>query len=45
MHALVGGMRWGFGVGAILGVAVLVLALLMPDRVEAEPEGARRAPH
>jgi DHA2 family lincomycin resistance protein-like MFS transporter len=34
LHALVDGMRWGFGVGAILGVAVLVLAFLMPNRVE-----------
>ena len=32
-------MRWGFGVGAVLGVAVLVLALMMPNRVEAEAEG------
>jgi DHA2 family lincomycin resistance protein-like MFS transporter len=37
LHALVGGMRWGFGVGAVLGVAVLVFAFLMPNRL---PEGA-----
>ncbi|MCW2815192.1 MAG: family efflux transporter permease subunit [Nocardioides sp.] len=39
LQALVGGMRWGFGVGAVLGVAVLVLALMMPGRVTAQ-EGA-----
>ncbi|MFB9313320.1 MDR family MFS transporter [Nocardioides plantarum] len=36
VHALVSGMRWGFGVGAVLGFAVLVLAFLMPGRVESE---------
>ncbi|MEO9323420.1 MDR family MFS transporter [Nocardioides sp. C4-1] len=36
LQALVDGMRWGFGVGAVLGVAVLVLALLMPNRVASD---------
>ena len=51
LQALVGGMRWGFGVGAVLGLAVLALALLMPGRLPSyveqdveqdavEPEGA-----
>ena len=28
----VGGMQWAFGVGAVLSVAVLVLAFLLPGR-------------
>ena len=32
VHALVGGMQWAFGVGAVLSVAVLVLAFLLPGR-------------
>ena len=31
-HALVGGMQWAFGVGAVLSVAVLVLAFMLPGR-------------
>ena len=31
-QALVGGMQWAFGVGAVLSVAVLVLAFLLPAR-------------
>lgn len=38
LHALVGGMRWGFGVGAVLAVVVLVVALLMPNRLPAGAE-------
>jgi DHA2 family lincomycin resistance protein-like MFS transporter len=34
-HALVGGMQWAFGVGAVLSVAVLVLAFLLPGRPDA----------
>ncbi|WP_148613859.1 MDR family MFS transporter [Nocardioides rubriscoriae] len=45
VHALVGGMRWGFGVGAVLGVAVLVLALLMPGRVTAQDGAGVPAVH
>jgi DHA2 family lincomycin resistance protein-like MFS transporter len=37
-HALVGGMQWAFGVGAVLSVAVLVLAFLLPGRPDA-PSG------
>jgi DHA2 family lincomycin resistance protein-like MFS transporter len=33
LEGLVGGMQWGFGVGALLSVAVLVLALRLPRRV------------
>jgi DHA2 family lincomycin resistance protein-like MFS transporter len=32
LDALVGGMQWGFGVGALLAVAVLVLACRLPRR-------------
>ncbi|WP_341927916.1 MDR family MFS transporter [Nocardioides psychrotolerans] len=32
LEALVGGMRWGFGVGAVLAVLVVVVALAMPGR-------------
>ncbi|MDO9457280.1 MDR family MFS transporter [Nocardioides sp.] len=45
LHALVSGMRWGFGVGAVLGVAVLVLALMMPGRVSAQEGAAAPAVH
>ena len=31
--ALVAGLRWGFGVGAVLGVVVLVLAVVLGGRV------------
>ncbi|WP_137293821.1 MDR family MFS transporter [Nocardioides dongxiaopingii] len=36
--AHVGGMRWGFGVGAVLAVVVLVLAFLMPSRLPSRDE-------
>jgi MFS transporter, DHA2 family, lincomycin resistance protein len=32
LDALVGGMQWGFGVGALLAVAVLLLACRLPRR-------------
>ena len=34
-HALVGGMQWAFAVGAVLSVAVLGLAFLLPGRPDA----------
>jgi len=37
--AFVGGLQWAFAVGAVIGVAVIVLSLLLPSKVEA-PEGA-----
>ena len=37
--AFVGGLQWAFVVGAVIGVAVIVLSLLLPARVDA-PEGA-----
>ncbi|KAA1428823.1 MDR family MFS transporter [Nocardioides antri] len=38
-EAVVGGLQWAFAVGAVIGVAVVVLSLMLPSRVEA-PEGA-----
>jgi len=38
-EAFVGGLQWAFVVGAVIGIAVVVLALMLPSRVEA-PEGA-----
>jgi len=38
-EALVGGLQWAFAVGAVIGVVVIVLSLLLPARVET-PEGA-----
>ena len=32
LDALVGGMHWAFGVGAVLSVGILVLALRLPNR-------------
>ncbi len=37
--AVVGGLQWAFAVGAVIGIAVVVLSLMLPSRVEA-PEGA-----
>ena len=37
--AFVGGLQWAFYGGAFMGVVVVLLALLLPARVEA-PEGA-----
>ncbi len=34
LHAMVGGMQWAFGVGAVLAVAMLALAFLLPGRAE-----------
>jgi MFS transporter, DHA2 family, lincomycin resistance protein len=34
MHALVDGMQWAFGVGAVLSVAVLALAIALPRRAD-----------
>jgi MFS transporter, DHA2 family, lincomycin resistance protein len=36
LDALVGGMRWAFAVGALLSVAVLLLALRLPGRLVAQ---------
>ena len=41
-EAFVGGLQWAFAVGAVIGVAVIVLSLMLPARVEA-PEGAPAA--
>lgn len=42
VHAMVGGMQWAFGVGAVLSLAVLALAFLLPGRpaaiVPSEPD-------
>ncbi len=38
-EAFVGGLQWAFVVGAVIGVVVVVMALLLPSRVDA-PEGA-----
>src|SRR5688500_10094832 len=38
-ESFVGGLQWAFAVGAIIGVAVIVLSLMLPSRVET-PEGA-----
>ena len=38
-EAFVGGLQWAFVVGAVIGIVVIVLALLLPARVET-PEGA-----
>ncbi|WP_183094484.1 MDR family MFS transporter [Nocardioides stalactiti] len=38
-EAFVGGLQWAFVVGAVIGVVVIVLALMLPSRVES-PEGA-----
>ncbi|WP_278313805.1 DHA2 family efflux MFS transporter permease subunit [Lolliginicoccus levis] len=32
LEALVGGMQWAFGVGALLGIAILAFAVFMPHR-------------
>lgn len=45
LHALVSGMKWGFGVGAVLGVVVLAMALTMPNRLPAGQEGAAPVGH
>ena len=41
-EAFVGGLQWAFIVGAAIGVVVVVLALLLPAKVEV-PEGAPAA--
>jgi DHA2 family lincomycin resistance protein-like MFS transporter len=38
LDALVGGMRWAFAVGALVSVAVVVLAFQLPKRVTADVE-------
>ena len=38
LDALVGGMRWAFGFGAIASLVVVVLATLLPGKVAAEQE-------
>jgi DHA2 family lincomycin resistance protein-like MFS transporter len=38
IDALVGGMKWGFGIGALIAVVVLCVAIVMPGRLpQAEP--------
>ena len=37
--AYVGGLQWAFAAGAVIGVVVIAMALLLPARVDA-PEGA-----
>lgn len=37
--AFVGGLQWAFVVGAVIGIAVIVLSLMLPSKVET-PEGA-----
>ncbi|NUR06633.1 MAG: multidrug efflux MFS transporter [Nocardioidaceae bacterium] len=39
MDALVGGMQWAFGIGAVLAVGVLVLAFRLPRRTPAQGTG------
>jgi DHA2 family lincomycin resistance protein-like MFS transporter len=41
VSALVGGMRWAFGVGALLALVVLVLAFVLPGRPTAPVEGVQ----
>ncbi len=38
VDALVGGMRWGFGVGALIAVLVVAVALAMPGRPRVAPQ-------
>ena len=41
LEALMGGMRWGFGVGPLLAVLVVAVAFAMPGRpLLADAEGA-----
>jgi len=40
IDARVGGMQWGFGVGAIIAIAVVAVAIVMPGRLNAEQEAA-----
>ncbi|WP_232677447.1 MDR family MFS transporter [Nocardioides sp. R-C-SC26] len=40
LEAKVGGMEWGFGVGAILAIVVLAIAIVMPGRVAAGAPGS-----
>jgi DHA2 family lincomycin resistance protein-like MFS transporter len=37
LDALVGGMRWAFAFGALVSLAVVGLALLLPPRTVADP--------
>ncbi|WP_435771229.1 MDR family MFS transporter [Nocardioides sp. SYSU DS0651] len=38
VDAFMGGLQWAFAVGAIIGIVVVAMALLLPSKVEA-PEG------
>ena len=40
LDALVGGMRWAFGIGALISVGVLVLAFQLPDRAPTTVPGS-----
>ena len=40
IDARVGGMQWGFGVGAIIAIAVVAVAVVMPGRLSSEQETA-----
>lgn len=42
--AAVGGFQWAFGVGAILGVLIVVVAVLMPHRPDGYHDESSRAP-
>jgi DHA2 family lincomycin resistance protein-like MFS transporter len=44
LDALVGGMQWAFGLGAVASVGVLVLAFLLPARVPAAVPAAPAVP-
>jgi len=43
-EAFVGGLQWAFAVGAVIGLVVVAMTLLLPNRVDA-PEGAPPAGH
>lgn len=41
-EAFMGGLQWAFATGAVIGIVVVAMALLLPSKVEA-PEGAPAA--
>ncbi len=43
-EAFMGGLQWAFATGAVIGVVVVAMSLLLPNRVDA-PEGAPPAGH
>ncbi|WP_370248043.1 DHA2 family efflux MFS transporter permease subunit [Nocardioides sp.] len=44
LDAAVGGMRWGFGIGAVAGLIMLAVALVLPSRADGEGAAASEAP-